>query len=481
MEYPGIVFCSYKSKNDRLWGVIDHEFGHNWFPMLVGSNERKYAWMDEGFTSFINDLSTKAFNNGEYYSKSNLQQTGGRIFDESLDPLFTVPDVIHNQANLGIAAYYKPSIALQVLRNVVLGKDRFDYAFKQYIKRWTYKHPQPWDFFNTMSDAAGEDLGWFWKGWIMNNWKLDQSVEEINYVNGNAEEGSLITIKNNGKMVMPVDIKVTQEGGKTMTKHLPVEVWLTGAEYTLTMPTTAPVVSVELDPEKQIPDANPANNKKNKMMEAPQGMNAQNVLDKYIAKLGGKDKLNGVNDMMKKFTTSIQGTAIKITTMKKSPDKYSQVVSVPAMGQDVAKITLNGDKGKITNRGKTQPMDEKQLESYKKQTLMFPELNYSKDGYTSKLIGAEYADNGDELYVVETTKPDGDTVKTFFNAKTGLKMKRETTEEGKVSTTEYGNYKKVDGIMMPYMQTADNLGQTMELKIDEVKINSGLENSNFEQ
>ena len=112
----------------------------------------------------------------------------------NLDPVFTVPDVIHNQQNLGVEAYYKPSTALKVLRNTVLGKDRFDYAFKTYIKRWAFKHPTPWDFFNTMNSAAGEDLGWFWKGWFMNNWKLDQAVEDIKYVDNDPSKGALITL-----------------------------------------------------------------------------------------------------------------------------------------------------------------------------------------------------------------------------------------------------------------------------------------------
>src|SRR5699024_10268076 len=102
MEYPGLVFCSYESKDEALWGVINHEFGHTWFPMIVGSDERKHAWLDEGLNSFINDVATEEFNDGEYHDEQNQQQMGSQMFDKSLDPLFTRSDVIHDQRKLAI-------------------------------------------------------------------------------------------------------------------------------------------------------------------------------------------------------------------------------------------------------------------------------------------------------------------------------------------------------------------------------------------
>ncbi|MGB8705921.1 MAG: M1 family metallopeptidase, partial [Gillisia sp.] len=322
MEYPGIVFCNYKSKKGSLWGVINHEFGHNWFPMIVGSNERKYAWMDEGFNTFINGVDTREFNNGEYDNKSDLQNAGGRLFNEQLDPVFTVPDVIHNQRNLGVEAYFKPGTALEVLRNTVLGKDRFDYAFRTYIKRWAFKHPTPWDFFNTMNSVAGEDLGWFWKGWIMNNWKFDQAVGSIEYVDGDPAKGSLITLKNNEKMVMPTTLKIVQKDGKSETVKLPVEIWMTGPEYVYNYPSTSKIVSVEIDPDHEVPDLNPMNNKMKKLVDAAEGETAKTVIDHYIDAIGGRKKLEDVKDLSETMTASIQGTEINIISRKKSPDKY---------------------------------------------------------------------------------------------------------------------------------------------------------------
>jgi hypothetical protein len=265
MEYPGIVFCSYAATGSGLWGVTDHEFGHTWFPMIVGSNERKYAWMDEGFNTFINDFSTEAFNKGEFKAQSFFDDPNSSFmtrasFGEKMDALFNTPDVIQ-QENLGIAAYMKPSMMLHALRDVVLGPERFDAAFKEYINRWAFKHPTPWDFFHTMENVAGEDLSWFWRGWVLNNWKLDQAVKDVKYIKSIPANGAEITLENLEKMPMPVTVQVKEANGKEHTIHLPVEVWQRGAEWKFSVPTTSEIKEVILDPDKKLPDWNRENNK----------------------------------------------------------------------------------------------------------------------------------------------------------------------------------------------------------------------------
>ncbi|MGZ8525827.1 MAG: M1 family metallopeptidase [Chitinophagaceae bacterium] len=265
MEYPGIVFCSYAAAGSGLWGVTDHEFGHTWFPMIVGSNERKYAWMDEGFNTFINDLSTEAFNKGEFKQQSFFDDPSSSFmvkytFGDKMDGLYTSPDVIQ-QENLGIAAYMKPSMMLHALREVVLTPERFDAAFKEYINRWAFKHPTPWDFFHTMENVAGEDLSWFWRAWVLNTWKLDQSVKDVKYVKSIPANGAEITLENLEKMPMPVTVLVKEANGKEHTFNLPVEVWQRGAAWKFGVPTTSEITEVILDPEKKLPDLNRDNNK----------------------------------------------------------------------------------------------------------------------------------------------------------------------------------------------------------------------------
>src|SRR6202007_1306692 len=141
MEYPGIVFCGSNAQEESLFGVVDHEFGHTWFPMIVGSNERKYGWMDEGFNTFINSLAKVDFNNGEYNEKPvSMQVMAQYEFSEHSEPVLTAPDAM-KESNISVALYFKPGYGLELLRNQILGPDRFDYAFKTYIQRWAYKHP----------------------------------------------------------------------------------------------------------------------------------------------------------------------------------------------------------------------------------------------------------------------------------------------------------------------------------------------------
>lgn len=264
MEYPGIVFCSYRAVGGGLWGVTDHEFGHTWFPMIVGSNERKYAWMDEGLNSFINEFSTNEFNKGEFKDKGFFGDPNSPFmvqysFSDGADGLNTIPEVIQDN-NLDVAAYSKPAQMLTALREVVIGPERFDAAFTEYIRRWAYKHPTPWDFFHTIENVSGEDLSWFWRAWVFNTWKLDIAVSSVEYKEEKASKGALITIENLEKMPMPVTVKVKENNGKQYIIDLPVEIWQRGALWTFSVPSTTEIKEVIIDPENKLPDFNRENN-----------------------------------------------------------------------------------------------------------------------------------------------------------------------------------------------------------------------------
>ena len=258
MEYPGIIFCLSNFKNERLWGDVTHEIGHNWFPMIVGSNERKYMWQDEGFNTFINDHASRVFNNGEYADTTKKAQGILAGFKNSKDPLMTASEAIG--LNDYGQYYNKTALGLHMLRNVVLGPDRFDYAFNEYIKNWAFKHPLPYDFFRAMNDAAGEDLNWFFKSWFFTTWKIDQAVQDVKYVDNRPENGALITLVNKEKMAMPVDLKITQKNGKTETIHLPVNIWQRNGTWTFKYPSTSTITNIVLDPNRELPDVDLKNN-----------------------------------------------------------------------------------------------------------------------------------------------------------------------------------------------------------------------------
>lgn len=262
MEYPGIVFCGWEAKNASAWGVIDHEFGHTWFPMIVGSNERKFGWMDEGFNTFINGISSKNFNNGEYAERANdMHAIGSRaIGNPNLDNIMQMPDGMAER-NIGVNLYSKPGWGLDILRDQILGEDRFDYAFRQYIKNWAFKHPTPFDFFRSMENGAGEDLAWFWRSWWLNNWKMDQGLGDVQPVQ---KDGQLVAytirVNNLEKMPMPIILEIKTKSGKTEMVKIPVDVWMKGNTWLVRYPTTEDVVSVVIDPKHVLPDGNESNN-----------------------------------------------------------------------------------------------------------------------------------------------------------------------------------------------------------------------------
>ncbi|MGZ3873977.1 MAG: M1 family metallopeptidase [Mucilaginibacter sp.] len=270
MEYPGIVFDGITDKGKELYWVTAHEIGHNWFPMIVGSNERRFGWMDEGFNTFIDIYASDAFNNGEYAPKRDGEYApdGGNPADEIIpiirDPdapsIMTAADAIPEKYRHPLT-YFKPAFGLVLLREQILGKDRFDYAFRNYIHKWAYKHPQPDDFFRSIDNGAGEDLSWFWKSWFYNNWALDIALIDAKYAdNKDHHKGVQITVANKEQMAMPFTVEIKFKDGSKQRTYFPIETWLQNNTLTFTIPANAEVESVTVDPDNALPDINRKNN-----------------------------------------------------------------------------------------------------------------------------------------------------------------------------------------------------------------------------
>ena len=272
MEYPMLHFSSVTSRHTDLFGVVDHELGHNWFPMIVGSDERRYAWMDEGFNSFINVYSQTAFYDegddpslpgfGEAAESRYNQLTYGDTFvgysnrmGASNRPIMTYPDRVPGQAG-GYVLYFKPAAGLRILRDVVLGPERFDAAFETYIRRWAYKHPQPADFMRTMEDVSGEDLDWFWREWLYGTDSFDQALAGVSAIDGQA----VAAVRNTAELVFPTTVEFTFADGSTERATIPVEAWTQGDEAAARLPLNGRTVrSARLDPDGRLPDTNRAN------------------------------------------------------------------------------------------------------------------------------------------------------------------------------------------------------------------------------
>ena len=269
MEYPGIVFDGMNAKKGNLYWVTAHEIGHNWFPMIVGSDERRYAWMDEGFNTFMDVYAADEFNHGEYAPKRDGEYAPGKgnpadeiiplLKDSGAPSMMARADMLTEKYRHPLV-YFKPAFGLVMLREIVLGPDRFDYAFKKYIERWAYKHPSPDDFFRTMDNEAGESLSWFWKEWFYHNWQLDIAIQSVSYTDNDAKNGVDITIANLQKMAMPCTLEIVLKDGNKQTLQLPVETWMQSDVHKIHLQTTQPVQSVVIDPENKLPDSNRTNN-----------------------------------------------------------------------------------------------------------------------------------------------------------------------------------------------------------------------------
>jgi hypothetical protein len=257
MEYPMLTFVA-GTDRENLHFTLMHELGHQWYPMLVGSNERLYPWMDEGFNMFIDIGATEEYFRGTPYGDGYV----GTLRDAY--PVHAVPgqeqpliDRPVESRDLWWTAYTKPSLMLHLLRTEVLGTERFDRAFRAYTAAWAYKHPTPADFFRMMRNEAGVDLDWFWRGWIYTTARLDQAVDSVT----GAADGATIHLTNRGTMVMPAELAVTYADGTRDTVRLPVDMWNLGSRFGYRVRGGGRPTAIVVDPRAALPDTDRANNR----------------------------------------------------------------------------------------------------------------------------------------------------------------------------------------------------------------------------
>lgn len=261
MEYPMMTLIGAYTQapsDTSFYSVVSHELAHMWVPMIVGTDERRYGWMDEGTTDFNeNEARRDLFPSGGNPHLQEQQQYV-QFASRGLDVReLTWTDYVTPPMLGGFATYTKPSTLLYMLRGL-LGEDVFRIGYQRYMEVWAFKHPKPWDFFNAFNSASGRDLGWFWSTWYDNAWSLDQAVASVTTGAG----GTTIVIDDRGNAPMPARLVITRQNGQTERREVPVETWLAGARSaTVTLPAGgSPVTKVEIDPERWFPDVNRANN-----------------------------------------------------------------------------------------------------------------------------------------------------------------------------------------------------------------------------
>jgi hypothetical protein len=265
MEYPMLAMEARSNDKYDLYNVVTHEIGHMWYPMMVGSNERMYMWQDEGFNTFINTFSEAR----RYPEKGNQMQRAAeeraqveQAMAAGVDLLINVPPDRIPPRLLGIRAYTKPSVGLQLLRQEILGPEVFDTAFRQYTSSWVFKHPTPADFFRIMENSSGRQLDWFWREWFLEDDHFDQAVDTVaTQMNGNAQQVAVV-YGNRARGVLPIRARFTFSDGTTQDFNYPAEVWSTNAEHYVRYYQFdgKRLTRVELDPERRLVDIDRKNN-----------------------------------------------------------------------------------------------------------------------------------------------------------------------------------------------------------------------------
>jgi hypothetical protein len=251
MEYPMITLIGAARDSIAGQSVAFHEIMHMWHPMMVGNDERRHSWLDEGLTSYV-----QVFGQRDYfpaYRADTVRFSQYLHFTRANTEVETMRHGDLFPTDMGartIATYGKVATVLLTLRSLV-GPEVMDPAFRAYGPRWINKHPAPEDFFYSMNDLTKRDLWWFWRSWFFETWQLDQAIGDVKRDGGTLR----VTIEDRGLVPMPVWLTVTRNDGKTENSQIGVEVWLKGARTTeVRVKNAATVARIEIDPGHAFPD-----------------------------------------------------------------------------------------------------------------------------------------------------------------------------------------------------------------------------------
>ena len=294
MEYPQICFNPGRPNADgtysdrtkyRMIKVTIHEVGHNFFPMIVNSDERQWTWMDEGLNSYMEMLAEMAYDK-DFPMSRGLPKNIVKYMSGDQSKIAPIMSKGDNVYSFGANAYGKPATALWILRETIMGKELFDHAFKTYSQRWKFKHPTPADFFRTMEDASGVDLDWFWRGWFYTTDVTDIGIKgvkkyqtktgtnnTVDFVEDTTEGLAFakkdtnskyhyeITYNKPGGLVMPIIVEFTYKDGTKERKTYPAQIWrYNDKEVTKVFSSSKEVTNITIDPDLETADVDTSNN-----------------------------------------------------------------------------------------------------------------------------------------------------------------------------------------------------------------------------
>jgi len=260
MEYPMLTLIGDYEGDDGqvLFATVSHEIAHMWVPMIVAPNEKRYAWIDEGSASFLQNQSSMSLWPGVDHHRIEARTYLQAAAAGDEQSMMRHADWYEPGRGYGVASYSKPATLLVALRDL-LGTETFEEAYRAFLSEWAYKHPTPWDFFSTFERFAERDLDWLWTSFYYETWTLDHAVGDVTM---RAGRGATIVIEDRGQALFPAKVRIRTTSSGTLEREVPVEHWLAGhRSYTITLePGDGAVTRVELDPAGYAPDVDRANN-----------------------------------------------------------------------------------------------------------------------------------------------------------------------------------------------------------------------------
>lgn len=451
---PAVSILHYKNSSfgNNIWTKSNHELGHTWFNMMVAADSR-HGWMCEGLNTFINLINCDSLKGEVPFQMENaIEWLSAK---RSVQPLNTPAAAVLTE-NMAMVMYIKPSVALSLLRNEVLGPARFDAAFRAFVKDWSFKHPGPNDFFRAMENGTGEDLSWFWRSWFLNDWKSDQAVKQVVYVNNDPAQGVDITVENRGDMVMPVNVLIREFSGKASTLHFPAQIWQLGSTHTFHYASASPVTAVIIDPLKIIPDTDRNNNEwKGTGVKLPisQGVNASSVIARYLLAIGGGERLRQMQTVTLTYTSTVNGQYV---FTKKNAKDGQQSVSVMLSNLNLLlRSALITDSSSSSERlGGQVNLNASQQDELRVTTAVVPELHFFNSNYHTQLNDSTIHIDGMNAYVITVTTPAAAKWTYYYDVITGYKIAEECAgkraESPFYTKSEFSGYRPEEGITLPH-------------------------------
>ncbi|HEY9259364.1 M1 family metallopeptidase [Chitinophaga sp.] len=462
---PAVSIIHYKNSGfgSSIWTKSNHELGHTWFNMLIAADSR-HGWMCEGLNTFINLINCDSLKGeGAFQMENAITWLSA---SKSMQPLNTPAASVLTE-NMAMIMYVKPAVALSLLRNEVIGPERFDPVFRAFINDWSFKHPTPDDFFRAIENGTGEDLSWFWRSWFLTDWKSDQAVKQVVYVNNDPSKGVDITVENIGDMLMPVNVLIREFNGDAHTLHFPAQIWQLGRTHTFHYASVSPVTAVIIDPLKVIPDTDRSNNEckgTGVKLSIGKDVSVSSVIARYLLAIGGEERLRQIQTATLSYTSPVTGQYVFVKNSTAAQQQMT--ISLTNLNLQLRGVMVIDSNVNSQRLNEAVALDASQQDNLRISAAVFPETHFFEKKYHTVLCDSTIHVNGMNAYVVNVTTPAGAAWNYYYDINTGYKILEECAGSPAkcpfYTKLEFSAYQQQDGITLPHQQIIHFYDETEE-------------------